>query len=292
MIKSLLILIFTVILLIDSYTSMILKYQNQILNLINQYPSIPITIDSSINTSTTTTWEPGKGEYQFDSDLKLSKSSLLQRSNILIDKALEEDSTAQHSLGLLYHMGYGGVLQSDEYSTKWHAISALYGNIDAIAVLGGCLRKGSGIKQNKELGLELIYYAAEKLSPFGLVKKAHVIEQEEGEGKEKEILKLYELAASIPKSAIGLFNYGYMLYYTKNKKIRDREKAQQLFKVACDLAPNDGSDEAAHHLSLSLGGVDDVNGRNYMGIAAALGNQEAQKELVAYKKMIESFFDS
>ena len=113
----------------------------------------------------------------------MSKSSLLQRSNILIDKALEEDSTAQHSLGLLYHMGYGGVLQSDEYSTKWHAISALYGNIDAIAVLGGCLRKGSGIKQNKELGLELIYYAAEKLSPFGLVKKAHVIEQEEGEGK-------------------------------------------------------------------------------------------------------------
>lgn len=38
--------------------------------------------------------------------------------------AIEGDVQAQHSLGLLYFGGYGGLEQSDELSAMWHAAAA------------------------------------------------------------------------------------------------------------------------------------------------------------------------
>ena len=85
--------------------------------------------------------------------------------------ALEGDTRAQHSLGLLHWGGYGGVVQSDALSAKWHAAAAAGGNWDAVAVLGGCLRKGVGVSQDEVLGIRLIHQSAAAGSPAGLIKK-------------------------------------------------------------------------------------------------------------------------
>jgi len=41
-------------------------------------------------------------------------------------------------------------------AAKWHAAAAVAGNYDAIAVLGGCLRKGAGVPQDIPAGIRLI----------------------------------------------------------------------------------------------------------------------------------------
>ena len=88
--------------------------------------------------------------------------------------AIKGDARAMHTLGLLYFGGYGGLQQSDVCSARWHAAAAAAGNWDAVAVLGGCLRKGAGTKRDEALGLKFIALSSEVDNVQGLIKQGTI----------------------------------------------------------------------------------------------------------------------
>ena len=85
--------------------------------------------------------------------------------------AIKGDARAMHTLGLLYFGGYGGLPQSNVCSARWHAAAAAAGNWDAVAVLGGCLRKGAGVERDESLGLKLIGLSSGVDNVQGLIKQ-------------------------------------------------------------------------------------------------------------------------
>lgn len=151
------------------------------------------------------------------------------------EAALEGDARAQHSLGLLYYGGYGGLGQSDELSAMWHGAAAAFGNWDAVAVLGGCLRKGSGIEENAALGLRLISLASAAENSTGLIKVGGLLEEQ---GDLTGALVLFRQAAE-QGSALGMFCVGWVMWYRKWKTAtknagnpHDSLSAQQLWRRA------------------------------------------------------------
>ena len=280
--------LFALINFLDLSSALINPYSTQLTTIANEL-SLPITSEAS----TLPEWSPSTGEYEFTSDYKNSKSALLTRSDLLLEKSnIDKDHHAQHSLGLLYYSGYGGVNKNNEESIKYHLLASLQGNLDALAIIGSCLRKGNlGLNQDISLGIEMIEYSASQSSVFGLIKYANLLEMNDNHHDNMKVLDIYEESSQIKNTALGLFNYAYILYHHDDKSIRNRAHSEELWRSACSLITKDGADEAAYHLSIHLGGVDDQEGRKYMGLAATLGMQEAQKELSDYKKMIESYFD-
>lgn len=84
-----------------------------------------------------------EGEKEFPLD---NNEHYSQRSNYFRDAANEGCPKAQHSLGLLLWSGFGNVETNPEESAKYHAAAARQYHLDAIAVLGGCLRTGTGVE--------------------------------------------------------------------------------------------------------------------------------------------------
>ncbi|GMH50148.1 hypothetical protein TrVE_jg691 [Triparma verrucosa] len=205
------------------------------------------------------------------------------------------NTQAQHSVALLYHMGYGGLSKSDALSTCWHAIAAAQGHHDSLAVLGGCLRKGSGIDRDVSLAMDCIQAAAAEGSAYGYVKLGALAEENEDYSS---AFSYYKKAcdSTTPKSALALFSLGWALMEFSidikdmSKKERKAE-AQQCWKQSIALAPFDGSDEAAYHLGMYLGGLWHPSGKKYLELAAQLGNEDARKEFKSQVNILESYFD-
>lgn len=177
---------------------------------------------------------------------------------------------AQHSYGLLLWSGFAGIERDSKESAKFHAAAACQNHLDGLAVLGGCLRTGTGIsKKNVALGLELIDHCASLQNPTGVNKRAALLEQNQDE---LGAFHLYTKCHDCGKAnALLLFNLGwYHMHGICTKKNRD--KGIQLWtEAATNMAPDEGSEEAAWHLSQEFAREDPKQGRKWLDLAGELG---------------------
>lgn len=187
---------------------------------------------------------PLQGEMRFD-ELHVAHS---ERYATAEAKAYEGDGRAQQTLGLLLYSGVGGAPCDVRASAEWHAAAAAQGNVDALAVLGGCLRKGVGAEVDEQTGVDLITAAAEAGSPVGLVKLAALYEDGAGgyPADSWRSAKLFERAANLG-SALGYFNHGWAKIHGLGTT-RDLDAGVEAWRMAMSLAPDDGAEEAAFNL--------------------------------------------
>lgn len=235
---------------------------------------------------------PPQGEYDFGPDLE--PALFYQRFSIVEGPAYEGDARAMQTMGLLYYHGVGGVPNADErFSAQWHAASAARGNVDAMATLGGCIRRGVGAERHGEIGLSLIQAAAAADSAVGLTKLG--ILHDDGEhGLTQDswaAAQCFERAAVQGPSALALFNHGWALFHGIGT-VRDVERGLTQMEAAAALAPDDGSEEAAfflydERLAMSAEQVDTYRPGSKLRLAASLGFDKAVKELRRRKQSRE-----
>jgi hypothetical protein len=99
-----------------------------------------------------------------------------ERAGYFRTEAVNGCPRSQHSYGLLLWSGFAGVERDAVESAKFHAAAASQKHLDGMAVLGGCLRTGTCVKQNVALGLKIIEYCASRANPTGVNKKAALLE--------------------------------------------------------------------------------------------------------------------
>jgi len=208
------------------------------------------------------------------------KLGLEQRGAVAREAVVKGCPAAMHALGLLMYSGYGGEPQSDGQSAMWHALAAVDDSYDAMVVVWGCLRKGSALGQDMVGGVALIDMAAAVGSAVWLVKQAGLLEDA---GDDASALKLYKRAveAGDEGSALTLFNLGWVLLH-RDLSSPESARGENCWRRAVQLAPRDGSEEAAYHLSLRLvsgGSATAVQARALLELSAALGLSEARADL-------------
>ena len=198
--------------------------------------------------------------------------------------AYEGDARAMQTLGLLHYAGVGGASKCDRASAQWHAAAAAQGNVDALATLGGCVRRGVGADQHETVGLCLIEAAAAVGAPVGLVKLG-VLHDEGESGKQQDswLAAQHFEAAAAQGSALGLFHHGWALINGIGVR-RDVESGFEAWARACACAPDDGAEEAAFHLYEARGKMNENQVAVYrpgkcLRLAADLGFDDAVREL-------------
>ena len=197
------------------------------------------------------------------------------------------DKRAQQTVGLLMYYGVGGAVKDERGSAFWHAAAAAQGNLDGVATLGGCVRRGVGAARDEQrgmslshdpfspifqtpsclnitgcmslevqslnllTGLALICAAAAAGNPVGLVKLGVLLDEGELPGGKRpgDAMLSSECfaAAAAQGSALGLFNHGWALLNGVGIR-RQPEAALQAWHRAARLSPDDGSEEAAFHI--------------------------------------------
>lgn len=188
---------------------------------------------------------PPQGEFAFVTDDHANRAAAVEEA------AFGGCSRAQHTLGLLTFGGVGGCDEADlRGSAYWHAAAAAQGNLDALATLGGCVRRGAGVARDEAAGVALIQAAAAAGSPCGLCKLGVLHDEGELPGEyahPTEGARLFARAAEGGSSALGLFHHGWALVHGIGTA-RDFEAGMRAWRAAADLAPDDGAEEAAYHL--------------------------------------------
>lgn len=186
---------------------------------------------------------PPQGEYKFDDAIDFD-----QRYSIVSPRARQGDPLAAQTLGLLLFQGVGGADADAEASAEWHAAAAARGNLDGLATLGGCVRRGVGVARDETVGRTIIEAAAAVGSPVALCKLG--VMHDEGEcGLQRDAwqaARCFEAAAA-QGSALGQFNWGWALVHGIGTP-RDVSSGIAQWVAAMDQAPNDGSEEAAYQL--------------------------------------------
>ena len=159
-----------------------------------------------------------------------------------------QDGAALQTLGLLTYQGVGGATQDDRASALWHAAAARQGNLDGLAVLGGCVRNGVGAEWDEATGLALIRAAAAVGTPSGLNKLGvlHEGTLPSGDVDEELAARLFERSAAAG-SALGLFYHGWALIHGVGVAM-DVEGGLAAYRASAKLAPDDGAEEAAFQL--------------------------------------------
>jgi TPR repeat protein len=115
---------------------------------------------------------PPQGEYRFAaaSTPESMAAATSDRFGAVDEAAHAGDPLAMHTLGLLHYNGVGGASWDERESAYWHAAAAAAGNVEALATLGGCVRRGVGALQDEPTGVAIIQACAAAGSPVGLVK--------------------------------------------------------------------------------------------------------------------------
>jgi TPR repeat protein len=185
---------------------------------------------------------PVEGEATFAGD------NFATRLDNFLQRAREGDPRAQHSSGLLLWSGFCGA-QDDLESAKWHAAAAAQGHLDSIAIIGGCLRKGAGVKRKVALGLDVISSCASIGNPTGINKQVALLEERDDLKSAVDLLET--CIATGRANALVYFNLGYFLVHgEKGGAVElDENRGEEMWKKAVDLAPDEGSEEAAYFLS-------------------------------------------
>ena len=168
------------------------------------------------------------------------------RAEYFRQEALKGCPKSQHSYGLMLWNGFGNVERDARVSVKFHAAAAFQNHLDGMAVLGGCLRTGTGLKQNVALGLRIIEYCASVGNPSGINKKAALLELNKDEF---HAVDLYEKCLEGGRvNALLLFNLGWCLVNGQGVYKKDVDRGIALWKEATKRAPDEGSEEAAWYL--------------------------------------------
>lgn len=205
-----------------------------------------------------------EGEAELGDDFPLSR-----RAKYFQDEALKGCPKSQHSLGLLLWSGFAGVEQDAEKSAKLHAAAASQYHLDGMAVLGGCLRTGSGVKQNVALGLKIIEFCSSQGNPTGINKKAALLESNQDEAG---AVKLYEDSLKKDRvNALLLFKLGWCLVNGRGVIRKDSVRGIKLWKQAASLAPDEGSEEAAWFLYEEYIRDDPKEAKKWLDLAEELG---------------------
>lgn len=255
-----------------------------------QSPKIPDDIKSAIQNIAVDLWggqsvldklltvtggiDPLQGEMKLPSNIPIT-----ERYAYFLEKAERGDARAQHSVGLLLWNGFGLVGVDPEASARWHAAAAVQENFDALAVFGGCLRTGTGVgKHNKNiaLGLKCIEYAASIGNPSGVNKKAALLESNDDWSNAAHLYERHSNDKSTRNNALLLFNWGYCLV-NGNGVGQDIRAGETRWKEAVDMAPDEGSEEAAYFLYEQYARDDIGEARKWLEISAELGYQEAME---------------
>jgi TPR repeat protein len=200
-----------------------------------------------------------------------SGTNYCDRATLFESKAKLCDPQAQHSLGLLLWSGF--CVEKDEIaSAQWHAAAAAQNHFDGMAVLGGCLRTGTGVTKNVELGLRLIEYSATQQNPTGVNKKAAL---EESNSNYHAAFQLYEkcIQTSQP-NALLFMNLGWCLMEGEGT-LKDVKRGEEMWRKAAEMAPDEGSEEAAWFLYRHYLREDEKEAQKWLQLAAALGYDEA-----------------
>ncbi|KAJ1487541.1 hypothetical protein T484DRAFT_1888900 [Baffinella frigidus] len=214
-----------------------------------------------------------QGEYDFGLDFTAFGARAARAAEAA--HAPRFDATAQHSLGLLLHLGVGGCDADAFASARWHAAAAAQGHLDALATLGGCVRKGGGCGRDEVVGVALIEACARADVPVGLNKLGGLWESGDHYGYADcaRAFKCFEKAAEAG-SALGLFNVGHALFYGIGVA-PDAQRAAECWRAAAARAPDDGAEEAAFELYRHSLGEDT---RGMLRLAAALEHPSAVEE--------------
>jgi TPR repeat protein len=186
---------------------------------------------------------PPQGELPFPADADPER-----RFATAVPLAEGGDPRAMQTLGLLLYSGVGGAPRDERLSARWHAAAASHGNVDGLATLGGCVRRGVGAERDEPTGCALIEASAAAGSPVGLTKLGLLYEEgESGRPVDTwQAVRHFEHAAGLG-SAAGRFNYGWALVHGIGVA-RDVAEGLEQWHTAAALAPEDGAEEAAYHL--------------------------------------------
>ena len=201
-----------------------------------------------------------------------------ERGDYLREKALGGCPKAQHSYGLLLWSGFAGIQQSSQESAKFHAAAACQQHLDGMAVFGGCLRTGTGIPKKKKpkpktnrvaLGLTVIDFCASVGNPTGVNKQAALLESN---GNDSKAMELYEACLESGRvNALLLFNLGWCLVNGIGVANTNRERGIAMLKEATELAPDQGSEEAAWNLYQEYVRDDPKEAQRWLDLAEELG---------------------
>ena len=200
-----------------------------------------------------------------------------ERGDYFREQALGGCPRAQHSYALLLWSGFAGVQQNSQESAKFHAAAACQQHLDGMAVFGGCLRTGTGIKKKKKkpkpktnrvaLGLKGIEFCASIGNPTGVNKKAALLESN---GNDSQAVELYEVCLESGRvNALLLFNLGWCL--VNGVENTDRDRGIALWKEATEMAPDQGSEEAAWNLHREYVRDDPTEAQRWLDFAEELG---------------------
>jgi len=199
-----------------------------------------------------------------------------QRAEYFRKEANKGCPKAQHSLALLLWSGFGGANRNAEESAKFHAAAARQNHLDGMAVLGGCLRTGTGVKRNVTLGLQLIEFSANNGNPTGVNKKAALLESDDDYYGAFDLYNSCYESSSV--NALMLFNLGWCLYNAQGVDEKNAKKGMQLWKDASQMAPDEGSEEAAWYIYNDLKRESPKEAEVWLDLAVELGLDEAIAE--------------
>lgn len=213
------------------------------------------------------------------------------------NEAMKGCPKSQHSYGLLLWSGFdtnindgnSNTQQNAQESAKFHAAAAYQNHLDSIAILGGCLRKGSGVKKKDiEVGIQLIEYSAQAGNPSGINKKAALLQELESD--ESAAFNLYEKSYKNDRiNALLLFNLGW--YYMKGlgMDVKDEGRGLELWTKAADMAPDEGSEESSWFLYDYYKHDEPKLAEKWLRLAANLGYPEAVDEYDQLKSMFGEY---
>jgi TPR repeat protein len=267
-------------------------------------PSLPTRHDNS-------------GSVFLEGEAKLLEgTSFSDRAEQFHSQAFEGCPLAQQSYGSLLWSGFGLTVRDDVASARWHAAAAAQHHLDGMAVLGGCLRTGTGIpvptvkdksksaksaakaaakkqaKENTALGLRLIEYCASQHNPSGVNKQAALLQlqlEEEtnnsydesySSDEQADVAPLYQACVDRERiNALLLFNLGWCHVHGQGGVDRkDITRGEAYWRQAAAMAPDEGSEEAAWNLYEQYQRNDPQEARPWLQLAVDLGYEEAITE--------------
>jgi len=252
---------------------------------------MPCLSSTASPTHETTTLEGKQVTIVFEGEAGLPEDvPVSERGDYFRKEALRGCPSAQHSYGLLLWSGYAGTERNPGESAKFHAAAACQHHLDGMAVFGGCLRTGKGIPKktkNKKttnpnrntnntvtLGLKLIDFCASEAvgNPAGVTKQAALFESN---GDDFRAVELCEACLGSGRANAHLFfTLGWFLVNGRGVDRKDRDRGIALWKEATELAPDQGSEEAAWNLYQEYVREDPKEAQRWLDLAEDLGYWE------------------
>ena len=244
-------------------------------SMINDHPTI----------ITSTSKQSSKVKLLQQGEASLPKSTpYSKRLSYFHSNAMQGCPKAQHSYALLLWNGFGGMPSNPIASARWHAASALQYHLDGMALLGGCLRTGTGVQRNVMLGLKLIDYCASHNNPSGINKQAAIMESNQNDLGARQLYEECRRSGNV--NSLLYMNLGWSYLYGNPYETKKENnlimKGMECFHLATQMAPDEGSEEAAWYLYQEYKDTKWKDAIRFLKLSADLGYHDAIEE---FKKL-------